>query len=208
VSTIEARTFDLEDGGTLVVRSAVEADAAALLANLAEIREGPFHVTRPGEVEPSVEEERAWIAANRDEPGRIALVAEVDGRVVGLLDFRPGQRHRIRHRGAFGMSVIQAYRRRGIGDALVTALLDWARGEPHIVKVCLAVYADNHPAIRLYEKHGFLVEGRRARDILLDDGTYADDLMMCRFVDDRGGGQASRGASGSPAVCPPPGDGV
>lgn len=183
MSALEARTFDLEGGGTLVVRSAVEADAPALLANLAEILEGPFNVTRPGEVEPSVEEEQAWIAANRDEPGRIALVAEVDGRVVGLLDFRPGRRHRIRHRGEFGMSVIQSCRRRGIGDALVTALLDWARDEPHLVKVGLAVQADNEAAIRLYEKHGFRVEGRRSREILLDDGTYADDLLMACFVD-------------------------
>lgn len=78
---------------------------------------------------------------------------------------------------------LQAYRRRGVGDALVAAVLDWARAEPDLVKVGLAVYADNELAIRLYEKHAFVVEGRRPREILLDDGTYADDILMDRFVD-------------------------
>jgi RimJ/RimL family protein N-acetyltransferase len=182
VSTIAPRTFDLRGGGTLTVRSAVEADAPALLGNLAEILEGPFNVTRPGEVEPSVEEEQAWIARHRDRPGALAIVAQVEGRVVGLLDFHRGDRRRLHHRGAFGMSVLAAWRRRGIGDALVATLLDWARSEPGIEKVCLAVYADNAPAIHLYEKHGFVVEGRRLREIKLDDGTYADDLLMHRFV--------------------------
>ena len=183
MSTLEPRTARLSDGREAVIRCAAEGDAAGLLENLAEILEGPFNVTRPGEVQPTVEEEAAWIAKNRERPGSIAIVAEVDGRVVGLLDFHAGHRQRIRHRGAFGMSVISAYRRLGIGDALVAAVLDWARAEPDLVKVGLAVYADNEPAIRLYEKHAFVVEGRRPREILLDDGTYADDVLMYRFVD-------------------------
>lgn len=183
MSVVEPRAFSSKGGGTVTIRSAVEADAEQILRNLEDLLPEPYNVTAPGEIAPSLEEEHAWIAAHREEPGRLAIVAEVDGRVVGLLDFQRGPRRRLHHRGAFGMSVTSPFRRRGIGDALVTTLLDWARAEPGIVKVCLAVYADNEAARRLYEKHGFVVEGRRLREIRLDDGTYADDVLMCRFVD-------------------------
>ena len=44
----------------------------------------------------------------------------------------------------------------------------------------LTVYADNEPAIRLYEKFGFCVEGRFAR-YALRDGRYVDALPMARL---------------------------
>lgn len=183
MSTIEPRTFPLKGGGTVVIRSAEESDAEALLANLEENLEGSYNATAPGENVPTVEKERAWIRDHRERPGWLAVVAEVEGRVVGLLNFRNGSQSRRAHRGSFGMSVLEAWRGRGIGDALLTTLLDWARGEAGIVKVCLAVFAENRPALGLYEKHGFVVEGRRPREIRLEDGTYADDLLMYRFVD-------------------------
>jgi len=183
VSTIEPRTFALKGGGTVVIRSAEAADAEVLLANMEEILQEPYSVTAPDEGVPSIEGEQAWIGDNREKPGWLAVVAEVDGRVVGLLNFRNGPRRRLAHRGSLGMSVLRAWRKRGIGDALLTTLLDWARAEPGIVKVCLAVYAGNVPAVRLYEKHGFVVEGRRPREIRLDDGSFADDVLMYRFVD-------------------------
>lgn len=58
------------------------------------------------------------------------------------------------------VAVSPAYRRRGIADALVENAV--ARGrESGLAVLMLEVRASNIPAIRLYEKHGFVTVGRR-----------------------------------------------
>ena len=52
------------------------------------------------------------------------------------------------------------YRRRGMGDALVRALLRYAKDE-RMDTVTLEVRASNHAAIALYRRNGFAEVGRR-----------------------------------------------
>jgi RimJ/RimL family protein N-acetyltransferase len=179
---ITPRRFRLKTGETCVVRCAEERDAAVLLTNAREIFTTPYVLITLEEFDMTEEKERAWIADHRAKPGWIALVPEIDGRVVGILDFQNGSRRRIEHRGTLGMSVLAEWRGRGVGDALMTTLLDWARESPLIDKVCLAVFVDNAPAIALYRKHGFVEEGRRIREIKLGAGAYSDDFIMYRLV--------------------------
>ena len=42
------------------------------------------------------------------------------------------------------------------------------------------VFVDNAPAIRLYRKFGFEVEGTR-RAVAFRDGAFVDDFMMARI---------------------------
>jgi len=44
----------------------------------------------------------------------------------------------------------------------------------------LSVYTDNAPAIHLYEKFGFIIEGT-ARQFALRNGVYVDAHMMARL---------------------------
>jgi len=44
----------------------------------------------------------------------------------------------------------------------------------------LTVYVDNEPAIRLYQKFGFEVEGTRRKDVFRD-GQYVDSYAMARL---------------------------
>ncbi len=174
--------FTLKTGETCVVRSAEERDAPVLLENTREILRSPFLVTTPDEFTQSEDAERAWIAEHRSRPGWLVLVPEVAGQVVGVLSFENGARQRLAHRGTFGLSLLAAWRGRGIGDALLGSLLGWARENPLIEKVCLGVFAGNERAIGLYRKHGFVEEGRRVREFKLGPGEYADDLLMYRLV--------------------------
>ena len=50
-------------------------------------------------------------------------------------------------------------RRRGVADALLSALTDLGRGRLSVL--FLEVRASNQPAVALYEKHGFVPVGRR-----------------------------------------------
>ena len=71
---------------------------------------------------------------------------------------------------------------RGVGGALLDALLAWARGNPAVTKVKLRVRADNAAAIALYEARGFEVEGRLRGEMVID-GAPMDVLAMAWFAD-------------------------
>lgn len=72
---------------------------------------------------------------------------------------------------------------RGTGGILVSALLRRSM-QLGVTALRLEVRADNAPALRLYERLGFTVDGRR-RDYY---GRGSDAMLMSRRVDTGGGG--------------------
>ena len=60
------------------------------------------------------------------------------------------------HLGAVALSVLRHYRRKGLGERLMRALLAAVRDDPRISQVWLSVAPQNLPARRLYEKLGFV----------------------------------------------------
>jgi RimJ/RimL family protein N-acetyltransferase len=180
---ITLRQLRAKTRGPYLIRSAAVDDAAALLVHGKDIlSEGIFGVTRPEEFNLSVEDERAWVRAHIDAPGDLVLVAEADGSIAGLLFFESGPRLRQAHRGALHMSVERAWRGQGVGEALLNALMDWAKQNPVIEKVGLAVLSTNTRALGLYKKAGFIEEGRRPREIKMGPSEYVDEILMFRFV--------------------------
>ncbi|MBV8715504.1 MAG: GNAT family N-acetyltransferase [Chloroflexi bacterium] len=113
--------------------------------------------------------------------GEHHLVAIVDGRVVGHLGLSvlPGARRR--DVGKFGMAVHDEYHGRGVGTALMAAMVDLADNWLGLRRIELEVWADNAPAIHLYEKFGFEVEGQ-AREFAHRAGELVDALYMARLV--------------------------
>ncbi len=111
----------------------------------------------------------------------IAQFVAVDGeRVVGWCDVTPKSHETLRHGGTLGMGVAASHRGIGVGAALLRATLDgaFARG---LTRVELLVRADNEPAIGLYHRHGFELEGR-LRHYILVDGAAHDALQMARLA--------------------------
>ena len=84
------------------------------------------------------------------------LVAEFDGKVVGNLGLHHAAKSpRRRHAGAVGMAVHDAWHRKGIGSALMTAALELADNWMQFTRLELTVYVDNSAALALYRKFGF-----------------------------------------------------
>jgi putative acetyltransferase len=109
----------------------------------------------------------------------IRLVAVVEGKVVGAISLRRFENRRA-HVGAISMAVHDAYAGRGVGSALMAAVVDLADRWLNLKRLELEVWADNLPAIALYEKFGFEREGLlRAEGFR--DGAYADSLAMARL---------------------------
>lgn len=107
------------------------------------------------------------------------LVAVVGGKVVGsiYLDRFDGRR---RHAGAVGMAVHDAYAGRGVGKALMAAALALADDWLNLTRIELTVFADNHRAVGLYERFGFVREGLH-RAYAWRAGAYVDALAMARL---------------------------
>jgi ribosomal protein S18 acetylase RimI-like enzyme len=80
------------------------------------------------------------------------------------------------------LSIQPQYRRCGIATALLEALFRWARKNPIVEKLALAVFTTNVPAIALYKKNGFIEEGRRVKEVKMADGQYVDDILMYKLV--------------------------
>jgi len=139
-------------------------------------------VTEPDELDLDEGRQRERIQAYIDGQGKLILIAEFRGEVVGYVNFQNGSRRRIAHRGDLDVAVREAWRGQGIGTALIAALLAWAQGSPVIEKVRLKVFADHAEAIRLYQRRGFIEEGRERDDMKLAPGVYADSILMYRFV--------------------------
>ena len=71
------------------------------------------------------------------------------------------------------MSVRKSFWGLGIGSFMLDMLLDWARDTQIITKINLRVRTDNHRAILLYERKGFLIEGTISKELLVA-GQYYD----------------------------------
>jgi len=175
-------------GGSVTVRTATAGDAPATLALFRSVvEEGAYTVRELSELDLTEDEERGYIEEDWAAPGNLCLVAtDGDGAVVGMVRASAGTYRRTGHfADVDSLWVDVSWRRRGVAKGLLSALISWAREHPRIEKLGLFVFSTNGAAIRLYERHGFRVEGLYPRDIKFGDGSYADTVAMGLRVKDR-----------------------
>jgi ribosomal protein S18 acetylase RimI-like enzyme len=79
--------------------------------------------------------------------------------------------------GEIGMQVARAWRGRGVGSALMEAVITRARDDG-LHKLSLSVFPHNAAAIALYRKYGFVEEGRRVKQYRRADGELWDAIDM------------------------------
>jgi RimJ/RimL family protein N-acetyltransferase len=183
MAMIEPREFVAKTGERVLVRTGRPEDAARTLAIGKEaMEEGAYHITEGDEFTFTVAEGEDWLRRTAESPASISLVVEVNGQVEGELHLEVGTRRRMAHSVWLVMNVAQEWRERGLGTMLLTAMLDYVRAHPQIERVGLAALSSNERAIGLYEKVGFVVEGRRARAIKLGPGRYVDEVLMGAWV--------------------------
>lgn len=127
---------------------------------------------------PSVDMWRKRLAENQENV--FELVACVEGEIVGQVFLQIFTRPRRKHVGQIGMSVRDDYQGQGVGSALMQAAVDMADRWLNVLRLELDVYTDNEPAVRLYKKFGFEIEGT-LKKYAFRDGEYVDVYAMARF---------------------------
>jgi putative acetyltransferase len=108
------------------------------------------------------------------------LVAVIDGQVVGNLSLHQNQGPRRRDVASFGMAVHEAFHNRGVGSALMAAMIELADGWLGIRRIEMEVWTDNLAAVHLYEKFGFVKEGT-ARQFAHRASGLVDAFYMARI---------------------------
>lgn len=159
----------------ILIRRASPADAEAFV----EIFSSPRVIWGTLQVlYPSVD---VWRKKLEPQDDIYSLVACIDDKVVGTLSLHMNpNRPRRKHAAGIGMAVHEDWQGKGIGTALMQAAIEFADKWLNLTRLELEVYTDNEPALRLYKKFGFEIEGRMKQDSFRD-GEYADVYSMARL---------------------------
>ena len=170
-------------GERTVLRPFTGADIAAMgpvLADPEVLRlTGSVHTTREATSRPPVltERELEWYRTRKDQPDRLdlAIVDLASDECVGeavLNDLSD-----VDQTCGFRILVGPRGRGRGLGTEATRLIVHHAFRPTDLHRIELEVYAFNPRARRVYEKVGFVVEGRR-RDALRFDDERVDAIMM------------------------------
>lgn len=185
MAVIEPKTVTLKNGKKACIRTRKLEDSEQVLKYLDEVfLDDRFSMTTLEEFreQAAIEKanERAKLFYEHDD--KLLLVTENDGQIVSMSDIECGEKERNRHVGHLGISILQEYRNKGLGTAIMQTMIKWTTEHPMIEKLALGVWAANTPAIALYKKMGFIEEGRKVKEVKYADGTYDDCICMYRFV--------------------------
>lgn len=164
---------------SITIRRSQVSDAAAIAAlmNDPQVFGGLLQMPFPSE---ELWRQRLTEGAS---PGKadLSLVALLDGAVAGGAGLHAdGTALRRRHAMSLGIWVAADAQGRGVGKALMTALLDYADNWAQVLRTELTVYCDNERAIGLYKRFGFEIEGTM-RAYALRNGQYVDVHPMARL---------------------------
>jgi L-phenylalanine/L-methionine N-acetyltransferase len=162
----------LISGLTIRVREPEDCAAVAEMMSLPKVIWGTHWMPFAGR-----EQARQWIASTPE--GSIQTVALLDGKLVGTAGIiaLKGRRN---HVGAIWMAVHDEFQNRGIGTALLAALIDAADNWLNLRRLELTVYVDNAAGVALYKKFGFQIEGTRRHDTFRG-GAFVDAYAMARL---------------------------
>lgn len=163
------------------IRAAGPWDAASLLDLKRRLdQETSFMMFEPGERDSSVRDLARELDSAARSPNSVILVAELGDQLAGYLELTGGSFRRSRATAYLVIGVRADAAGRGIGAGLLRRAKEWAAAHS-LHRLELTVMAHNDRAVRLYERMGFTVEGRRV-ECLLVDGQFIDELTMAAIL--------------------------
>ncbi len=178
----ESREITVKDEKIIIRRTKIS-DAKALIEYLNIIGgESDFLTFGLDQFNSTVEQEEYFIENTLEKNNALSILAEVNGKIIGNLNFSGGIRERTAHAGEFGISILKEYWGNHVGEELLKFLIEWSKNSGIIRKINLRARIDNDRGIRLYKKLGFMEEGIIKRDLLIE-GEFYDSLSMGMLID-------------------------
>lgn len=168
----------MSDMSDLVIRRAVAEDVPDLMLIY---NHAILNSTATFDIVPKTLEDRmAWFESHSDDCP--LLVAELGGKAVGWADIRAyGTRAGYRRTVENAIYVDNEYRGRGIGSALLGAIVEAARQSGHHAIIALIV-GGNDASELLHARHGFEMIGRM-REVGRKFDRWLDVLVYEKILD-------------------------
>ena len=85
--------------------------------------------------------------------------------------------------GELGMAILKQFQGAGLGQELMNTLLDWA-SHVGLASVWLDVQTDNQPAVHIYRKFEFMIQGV-PRQLTLPNGRETTLQRMIKILEDK-----------------------
>ena len=142
------------------IRHITTDDAATFSAHMKQLdQETPYMVFEPDERQTTVEQMREMLQKTVKAENKTILVAADGDTIVGHIAVLGGSYRRIRHKGHIVIGILDGYTGQKLGTRLFEAAEIWAR-QVGLTRLELTVMAHNQRGIALYEKMGFIIEGK------------------------------------------------
>jgi hypothetical protein len=168
--------ISVEGKELVTIREADETDAVSIKDVVKSVAAEKYYIVP----EDSREDWRETINEITKRKG-VIIVAQVKDKIVGMAYLVRGKFEKNKHVASLGITILKGYRRRGIGMAMMTYLMEWAEKQEGLEKIWLEVLSTNKPAINLYRKLGFEIEGVKKKQYKIGD-KYVDEIMMALFL--------------------------
>ena len=168
----------------LLIREAEPKDAAELVAFLNRVSlETDFTSLDRDGILLTSEEMEVFLNKQASSDNQITLLAFLNGKIAGLVNITADQRKRVRHIGDLFIVIGKKYWNNGLGSFLLEEVVEWAQASGILRRLQLTVQTRNQVAVHLYQKHGFVIEGRQERGAYIEEGDFIDVYLMGRLID-------------------------
>ena len=167
------------------IRELVPEDAAAFrelrLLGL-QLHPDAFGSSYEEESQQDVAVVQAMLAERLALPDNVTLGAFADEALVGTVSLSHRGRKKTGHQAQiWGVMVHPQWRGRGVAQALMQEIVQFARRIPRVEQVELSVATSNAAAIRLYQSFGFQIWAEEKKALKLDD-RYVDEYHMVLYL--------------------------
>ena len=168
----------------LLIREAEPGDAADLVTFLNRVSLETDFTSLDGDgILLTSEEMEIFLDKQASSDNQITLLAFLNDKIAGLVNITADQRKRVRHIGDLFIVIGKRYWNNGLGSLLLEEAIEWAQASGILRRLQLTVQTRNQAAVHLYQKHGFIIEGRQERGAYIEEGNFIDVYLMGKLID-------------------------
>lgn len=173
----------MAEAQVVAIREAMATDSQALIAFMGRVQQQTSYISVADWQTYQPDALAHFLAEDCDRLGELCLVACLGDRVIGLCHLSRDQDPMLTHIGELFIVVDKDFWGQGLGQALLETVVDWAEHTPDLVRLSLTVQARNRSAIHLYERNGFVIEGRHPFGVKTRKGDFLETYSMGRLID-------------------------
>ena len=177
--------IELKDGRTVLLRSSAIGDGRAVHTYLKALGDATeFILTHAGDLPTlgAIEERIDLVAQGKFYS--LVVIDQNSDEVIANASYTFSPRAKLAHVANLGIGVLPDWQGLGLGSLVLERSIEDMKLNPQIHKLELTTMVGNDHALKMYERVGFVVEGRKLRSIRQPDGEYRDEILMGLWIGD------------------------